>query len=134
MSIKEKVFEDYKQFEVYKADHLSAEAIDKVIIDIELKLANNYNLIMDNKNNIEACFETLDKYPEDKVEAAMDIANRIMSGAIGKKQLPEIEKEYGEIVANTLMVAQKIQDTKNKFLFNKFYEDRLNTFYQLRNK
>lgn len=134
MTTKDVFLKEYQKFEVYKNDHLSKEAIDKVIIDIELKLANNYNALMDIKNNIEACFITLDKYEEDKVVEAMNIAHRIQDGKIGDKQLPAIQKEYGEVVANTLVIVQKMAEAEIKFAFNKFYEDRLDTFYKLRNK
>lgn len=132
MMTKETILTEYSKFEDYSNEFLSNEAIEKVIIDIELKLANNYNLIMDAKNNIEACFVTLDKYPQAQVSEALNIARRIANGEIGKKQLPKIQELYGEIVANALVVIQKIEEANNKYIFNKFYEDRLKTFYKLR--
>jgi len=133
MSFESKIYDEFKQYETYDNEYLSNEAIERVIIDLELKLANQFNKIMDIKNNIQELFLTLNKYSDEKIEAALNICKRISAGEIGKGQLPSIEKEYGkELMANALVLNDKMQEARIAHVYIKFYKDRLETFYKLR--
>jgi len=82
MSFESKIYDEFKQYETYDNEYLSNEAIEKVIIDLELKLANQFNKIMDIKNNIQELFLTLNKYSDEKIEAALNICIYLMLGII----------------------------------------------------